>query len=177
MPWCGFNEDMASGLRVFALGSKAGVGIRNQTQQLEDNMPFCGYNENMASGIGRFSGGLVAQTKKRAEAEGVPIGKIPAIEIEEINALLAELDASPKREGLGGVIAVGLLIRFFYSTLEAKLAGNPSLTIERAFEEIVEELNRHLFAMEAHYYEELRPNFPRLEAIRRIRGFLETQVK
>ncbi len=177
MPWCGFNEDMANGLRIFAVGPKAEASTRNQTQQTEGDMPLCGHNENMASGIGRFSGGLVVQTKKRAEVEGVPIGQISKIEIEEINALLAELNDSPKREKLGGVIAVGLLIRFFYATLETKLASNPTLTVEGVFDEIVEELNRHLFAMEAHYYEELRPNFPRIEAIRRIRGFLETQIK
>lgn len=182
MPLCGYNEDMANGLRIFAggfqEGSKAGMRILTQTQpKLEDDMTFCGHNESMALGIGRFSGGLAAQTRKRAEEEGLVVGKIPAVEIEEINTLLTELNSSPKRDGLGGIIAIGLLIRFFYATLEAKLAKNPSLPIEGAFREIVEELNRLLFAMEAHYYEELRPNLPRLEAIRRIRSFLEAQVE
>ena len=91
--------------------------------------------------------------------------------------MLTELYASPKKAELSGVIAVGSLIRFFYAKLEEKLGDNPARTAEEVFAEIAKEQNEILFAMEEYYYRELRPNFPRLEAIRRIRDFLEARVK
>lgn len=166
---------MAAGLYQFALG--AGDLAQTETQPKETSMTFCGHNKDMASGITGFSGGLAAQTRKRALDEGVSIVDIPRIEMEEIEALLEALRASPKKEALRGIAAVGELIRYFYSELDAQLKVSPETPVEKVFEATVLELNRLLFAMEANYYEALRPKFPRLEAVRRIRDFLETQVK
>lgn len=162
---------MAKGLSTFVLGKKS----THQTTK-ESNMTFCGHNKGMADGVNSFVGGLVIQTKKRAGAEKVSVAEIPAIEIAEIDALLTALNASPKKDALAGVMAVGSLIRFFYAELGKRLAKDSSLTVDVVFQEVVEELNRNLFAMEEHYYENLRSNFPRLEAIRKIKDFLETQM-
>ncbi len=109
VPLCGYNVDMAHGLSTFVLGQKE----HSQQPTEENRMTFCGHNKDMAGGIDTFTGGLVVQTKKRATSEGVSIAEIPALEIEEIDALLAELQVSPKREKLAGVMAIGSLIRFF----------------------------------------------------------------
>jgi hypothetical protein len=130
----------------------------------------------MADGLGAFAGGLVRQTNQRALDEGVSAAAIPAIEIEEIDALLEELQASPCRDRLAGVMAIGQLIRYFYAVLGSALAKDSALSVEQVFGEQVAELNRLLFAMEEHYYSYLRPQYPRLVAIRLIRGFLEEQV-
>lgn len=169
MPLCGWNDDMANGLSLFVTGS-----INQPAGEI--NMAWCGHNEKMADGLGSFAGGLVRQTKQRAKDEGVPVSAIPAIEMEEIDALLEELQASPSRDKLAGVMAVGQLIRYFYAVLGSTLAKDPALSVEQVFSEQVAELNRLLFAMEENYYQNLRPNHPRLDAIRLIRGFLETEV-
>lgn len=166
---------MAQGLELFVTGrTNSGKGSEMETQ--ENDMTFCGHNPAMAGGIGTFVGGLTIQTLKRADAEKVSVAEIPALEIEEIDALLAEINASSKKAELAGVMAVGQLIRFFYATLDAKLAEDPAKTVESIFSATVAELNRLLFAMEDNYYEVLRPSNDRLTAIRLIRGFLETQV-
>lgn len=169
MPLCGWNKDMANGLSLFVTGSV------NQPLG-ETNMAWCGHNQKMAAGLYTFTGGLVRQTEQRARDEGVSVAAIPAIEIEEIDALLEELQASPQRQELAGVMAVGYLIRYFYAELGTVLAQEPTLSVDRVFGEKVAELNRLLFAMEENYYKNLRPHHPRLDAIRLIRGFLETQV-
>jgi len=168
MPLCGWNDDMSQGLTQFITGST--------TQLKEKEMTFCGHNEKMASGIVGVAGGLVLQTQKRANDEGVSITAIPAIEMEEIDALLEELRTSPQRDQLAGVIAIGSLIRHFYAELGKALAMDPSLSVEAVFDTIVAELNRLLFSMEEHYYRDLRPHHSRLVAIRLIRGFLEEQI-
>ncbi len=148
-------------------------------------MPLCGWNDDMSKGLMEFvtgseaqacAGGLTLQTLKRAQDENVPVSAIPKIEIEEIDALLSELHLSPHRQKLAGVIAVGSLIRYFYVELGEELIKDPTQTVQAVFGAKVEELNKLLFAMEANYYEELRPRHSRLEAIRLIRGFLECEV-
>ncbi len=140
-------------------------------------MAWCGHNENMASSLTTFALGLAVQTVKRAATEKVSTAEIPALEIEEIDALLTALHESPARGRLGGVMAVGSLIRHFYQMLGERLKENPALSSEDIFQEEASELNRLLFGMEEHYYTNLRPKFPRLEAIRRIREYLEEEVK
>jgi hypothetical protein len=167
MPLCGYNEDMAKGLALFVTGS---------TPTKETMMAWCGHNKDMASGVGTFSGGLALQTNKRAKDEGVAISSIPAIEIEEIDALMEVLEASPKKAELAGVRAIGSLIRFFYTKLDERLSINPTCSVESIFASEVGELNRLLFDMEAHYYEHLRPKHERLTAIRLIREYLEGEV-
>jgi hypothetical protein len=167
---------MAHGLQRLAEGLVSQV-VHLKTQRKENHMPpLCGYNSEMSSGLKEFTEGLAVQTEKRAVNEEVSLAQIPAIEMEEIDALLHELQTSPQRAELQGVVAVGTLIRFFYAKLEKELNDDPTQSAETVFSKIVDEQNRLLFGMENHYYRDLRPNFPRLEAIRRIRNFLETQV-
>ena len=169
MPLCGWNSDMAAGLTRFVTGA-------TQTYSEEIDMTWCGHNESMANGIDSFVGGLALQTMKRAEDEGVTPAEIPKIEVEEIDALLGALNASSKKGRLAGVMAIGQLIRFFYVRLEEELVRRPDQPVVDIFTREVNELNRLLFGMEEHYYKDLRPHHPRLEAIRLIRGFLESQV-
>jgi hypothetical protein len=169
MPLCGWNDDMANGLALFVTGSI------NQPAG-ETYMAWCGHNEKMADGLGSFAGGLVRQTNQRAKEENVPVSSIPVIEMEEIDALLEELQSSSHRQSLAGVMAVGQLIRHFYAELGEALARDPAKSVEQVFGEKVAELNRLLFAMEEYYYNNLRPYNPRLVAIRLIRGFLEERV-
>lgn len=130
----------------------------------------------MAHGIESFVGGLALQTERRAKDEGVSEADIPPIEIEEIDALLEALNASPKKERLAGVMAIGQLIRFFYMRLGEELMQGPDQPVVDIFTREVNELNRLLFEMEEHYYKDLRPHHPRLEAIRLIQDFLEKEV-
>lgn len=160
---------MAAGLACFVTGS-------TQACTMEADMAWCGHNESMAKGIDSFVGGLAVQTMKRAEDERVTPAEIPPIEIGEIDALLEALNASPQKERLAGVMAIGQLIRFFYMRLGEEFTQEPDQSVVDIFTREVDKLNRLLFEMEKHYYEDLRPHHPRLDAIRLIRGFLESQV-
>ena len=170
MPWCGFNETMARGLTEFVCG--LGLELRQRT----DDMTFCGMNDTMAGGLNEFGAGLAVQTEKRAHDECVPLTGIPVIELAELNVLNEALRQSPKQKPLAGIIALGLFVTFLYEKLDKRLKTDPSLTAEQAFAAIMAEQNALLFAMEDHYYENLRPNFERSDAIRRIVSFLEERV-
>ncbi len=160
---------MATGLTRFVTGT-------NLTNIQEADMAWCGHNKSMADGINSLLGGLTLQTMKRAENEGLTVAKIPQIEMEEIDALLEALQNSPQKERLSGVMVIGQLIRFFYARLDEELTKNPDQSVADIFSREVTELNRLLFGMEEHYYTDLRPYHPRLEAIRLIRKYLESKV-
>ena len=158
---------MAEGLLRFASGSK---------HLKESNMPLCGYNAAMADGLGEFARGLAVQTDKRAIEEKVSVPQIPAIELNELDRFLASVRTSSKQEGLSGIIGLTMFVRHLYTEMDKLTAADPSMTAQAAFDRVVKRTNDLMFAMEDHYYTELRPKLGVEGAIEALGPYLESQV-
>ncbi len=170
MPWCGFNNDMAAGLALFARGL-------NAQKERSTTMPLCGWNATMTAGLEKFSGGLAIQTDKRAAEEGVPLRDIPGIELAELDMMAASLEASPKRIELEGVLGLTLYVRHLYREFAKQVAAEPSISAKGGFDAATANISATMFAMEDHYYQNLRPNNPHLQAIALITEFLESRLQ
>ena len=169
MPWCGFNQQMAEGLRLF------GTGLLIPYTK-ESDMPMCGYNPTMAQGLEEFAQGLAVQTDKRAVEEKVSVPQIPAIELAELDLFIASVRASSKQDELSGITGLAMFVRHLYARMQALTAVDPSMTAQAAFEKAIGQTNKLMFEMEDHYYSELRPKLGIKKAIAALGPFLEERV-
>ena len=139
-------------------------------------MPLCGYNSTMARGLADFCSGLAVQTKKRADEESVSVPEVPAIELAELDLFLKSLSASAKKNELAGIIGLTMFVRHLYAEMQELTKNDASISVDAAFRQVVDRINRSMFEMEDHYYGELRPKLGIDKAIQKLTPFLEQRV-